>query len=320
MSGWRYNAVGLGLRSEFSLLGMSPVDNLTPPIVSIRLSTRGELEQTWPGTVEEIAGTLPDGCSFRGELGSDGTRRLTYGERATYVLSADSGTILCAPSNFEEPSWQRFLLDSVLLKASDAHGFEALHASAVEGPTGVLAFATKSGGGKSSIAAELARRGHRFFADDVLAMARVDGQVHAYTSPPVMNLPLAGAQTAPPTQIGVALAVFDEEAWVAVRAHASEPRPVARIYLLARQAGLGLGLDLLQPSPMHLLPHVLTGGGSDERMTSRFELLGDLVAQSPIYRLRAPPEIGVAQLADVVEEEMSLAVDSAGVGQRLVSG
>ncbi|MDQ3586759.1 MAG: hypothetical protein M3375_00165 [Actinomycetota bacterium] len=320
MSGWRYNAVGLGLRSEFSLLGMPPVDDLTAPIVSIRLSTRGELEQTWPGTVEQITGTLPDGCSFRGELGSDGTRRFTYGERATYVLSADARTILCAPADFDEPSWQRFLLDSVLLKASDAHGFEALHASAVEGPAGVLAFAAGSGGGKSSIAAELARRGHRFFADDVLALARVDGQVHAYISPPLMNLPLAGAETPPPAQIGVALAAFDDEAWVAVRAHATEPRPVARIYLLARQAGLGLGLDLLQPSPMHLIPHVLTGGGPDERMTSRFELLGDLAAQSPIYRLSAPLEVGVAQLVDLVEEEMAPAEGSAEVGHGLISG
>lgn len=319
MSGWRYSAFGLGLRSEFSLLGMPPVDELTSPIVSIRLSTREEIERTWPGTVDRIVGTLPDGCSFRGELGGNGARRLTYGERATYVLSADAGTILCAPADFEEPSWQRFLLDSVLLKASDAHGFEALHASAVEGPTGVLAFATRSGGGKSSIAAELARRGRRFFADDVLAMAQADGQVHAYTAPPVMNLPLA-AETSFPTQLGEALAAFDDEVWVAVRDHASEPRRVAGIYLLTREPGLTLGVDLLPPSPMHLLPHVLTGGRSNERVKSRFELLGDLAAQAPIYRLRAPLDAGVTQLADRVEEMLSAEQEAAEVGHRLISG
>ncbi len=319
MSEWRYSAFGLGLRSEFSLLGMPAVDHLTSPIVSIRLSTCEELEQTWPGTVDRIEGTLPDGCSFRGELGSNGSRRLTYGERATYLLSADAKTVLCAPADFEEPSWQRFLLDSVLLKASEAHGFEALHASAVEGPSGVLAFATRSGGGKSSLAAELARRGYRFFADDVLAMAHLDGHVHAYPAPPVMNLPLAGAATSPPMQVGVALAAFDDEAWVAVRDHASEPRPVAGIYLLTRQEGLRLGVDLLPPNPMHLFPHVLTGGGPDERTKSRFELLGDLATQSPIYRLRAPLEAGVSRLADLVEERVA-AQESVDLAPRLLSG
>ncbi len=302
MSGWRYSAFGLGLRSEFSLAGMSHVDDPTSPAVSIGLSTRDDIDGAWPGTVHQIAGGLPDGCSVLGELAGNGERRFTYGDRAAYVISADARTIRCAPADFEEPSWQRFLLDSVLLKVSDAHGFEALHASAVEGPTGVLAFATKSGGGKSTIAAELVRRGRRFFADDVLAIARAEGQVHAYTAPPVMNLSLAGAARSPATQIGALLATFDDEAWVAVRDPASEPRRVAGIYLLTRAPGLCLGLDLLPSSPVHLLPHVLTGGGSDERRTSRFQLLGDLAAQAPIYRLRAPLEAGVALLADVVEE------------------
>lgn len=298
MAGWRYRAFGLGLSSEFPLPGMPAASDLGSPVVSIRSTTRAEIEQGWSGTVHEVVGTLPDGNRCSAELGHDGERRLTYGERAVYVLSSDTGTILCAPTDFEEPSWQRFLLDSVLLKASEAHGFEALHASGVEGPGGVLAFATRSGGGKSSIAAELVRRGHRFFADDALVMARLDGRVHAHPAAPLMNLP-AGS---PASEIGVVLGMFDGEAWVAVTDAASEPRRVAGIYLLTRQPGLRLGLDHLPASAVHLLPHALTGGRSDARMTSRFELLADLAAQTPTYRLRAPLDAGVAQLADLVEE------------------
>lgn len=319
MSKWRYRAFGLGLCSEFSLSGMPRVEDLPSPIVSVESSTREEIERTWSGTVDDLVGTLSDGCAFRGELGSDGARRLSYGERATFVLSADSTTILCAPADFEDPSWQHFLLKSVLLKASDALGFEALHASAVEGPTGVVAFVARSGVGKSSVAAELARRGHRFFADDVLAMTRVGGQVLACPAPPVMDLPLAGVAASAGMQHGVVLASFEDEVWVAMRHHASEPRRVAATYLLAREQGLTFGADLLSPSPMHLLPHVLTGDGSTARMKSRFELLGDLAAQGPIYRLRAPFDAGVARLADVVEETLAAQRETAEVGHRLSS-
>ncbi len=303
MTTWGYNAFGLSLRSELRLRGMITV-NSCEDAVSLRLSDPDEIDRAWAGTAQELVGTLPDGSRCVAELAHSGMRRLTYGDRAVYLLSADTRTILCAPDDVTEPSWQRFLLDAVLLKASEAHGLEALHASAVDGPNGVLAFATSSGGGKSSLAAELVRRGHAFFTDDALTMDRADGHVRAHPAPPLMNFPLPHPEGFPATDLGVVQATFGREAWVAVHNAASEPRQVASIHLLDRRSGLRPGLDLLPASPVHLLPHALSGGRSPASATRRFELLADLAADAAIYRLRAGPEIGVGQLADLVEDAL----------------
>jgi hypothetical protein len=300
---WRYRAFGLDLRSELPLRGMAAAEP-RGPIVSLRVSDPVEIARVWPGTVHQLIGTLPDGCRCVAELAPSGERRLTYGDRAVYLLSADTTTILCAPEDVAEPSWQRFLLDAVLLKVSETHGLHALHASAVEGPNGVLAFATSSGGGKSSLAAELVRRGHRFFTDDALTMDRANGHVRAHPAPPLMNVPLTHPEGFPATDLGAVQATFGPEAWVAVRNASSEPRRVAMIHLLDRRPGLRTGVDLLPASPVHLLPHVLTGGGSPAGAARRFELLADLVADAAVYRLRADPEVAVAQLADLVEDAL----------------
>ncbi len=302
MTTWCYSAFGLDLRSELPLPGMQAAAHPRGPTVSLRLSDPDEIACAWPGAVDRLVGTLPDGCRCVAEVAQSGERRLTYGDRAVYLLSADTTTIVCAPDEVAEPSWQRFLLDAVLLKASEAHGLNALHASAVEGPDGVLAFATRSGGGKSSLAAELVRRGYPFFTDDALTMDRGDGHVRAHPAPPLMNFPLAHPEGFSATDLGAVQAIFGAEAWVAVRNAASAPRPVASIHLLDRRPGLRPGVDLLPASPVHLLPHALTGGGS--RAASRFELLADLAADAAVYHLRADPEIRVAQLADLVEDAL----------------
>jgi hypothetical protein len=119
-----------------------------------------------------------------------------------------------------------------------------------------------------------------------------------------MNFPLAHPEGFPATDLGAVQATFGAEAWVAVRNAASAPRRVASIHLLDRHPGLHPGLDLLHASPVHLLPHALTGGGSPAGAAGRFELLADLAADATVYRLRADPQTGVAQLADLVEDAL----------------
>ena len=260
-----------------------------------------QLDGAWTGAKHTSAGVLPDGCRCVAERAAGGELRITYGDRATYLLSADGRTLLCSPAQLDEQAWRRFLLDAVLLKASEAHGLEALHASAVEGPDGVLAFATQAGGGKSSLASELVRRGHPFFADDALTMRRDDAAIRAHPAPPLMNFPLEHPEGFAAVELGTVLDVVGAEAWLAVRHAATGPCRVAAIHLLDRRPGLRLGLDLLAPSPMPLLDHVLADRGSPTRMARRFELLADLVEDTAIYRLRADPATPVRRLADLVE-------------------
>ena len=58
-----------------------------------------------------------------------------------------------------------------------------MHASAVQGATGVTAFAAFSGGGKSSVARQLMSRGALLFADDIIALPPADGELRAHPGP-----------------------------------------------------------------------------------------------------------------------------------------
>jgi hypothetical protein len=66
--------------------------------------------------------------------------------------------------------------DSVLPLVVHVHGVEALHASAVLSPQGVVAFCAGSGTGKSTIARGLSERGYPLWADDAVAV-EVSGPV-----------------------------------------------------------------------------------------------------------------------------------------------
>jgi hypothetical protein len=66
--------------------------------------------------------------------------------------------------------------DSVLPLFVHAHGLEALHASAVLSPQGVVAFCAGSGTGKSTIARGLSERGYPLCADDAVSV-EVSGPV-----------------------------------------------------------------------------------------------------------------------------------------------
>jgi hypothetical protein len=94
-----------------------------------------------------------------------------------------------------------------------ADGAEALHASAIETSRGVVALSASSGTGKSTIAAALARRGHRAWADDAV----------------VWTLTEAGAETLPlPFRLRAADVASDANVRTAA------PAPLAAIVFLER--------------------------------------------------------------------------------------
>ena len=60
-----------------------------------------------------------------------------------------------------------YLLGSIFVVLCQQRGLLPLHASAIAGKSGVVAFLANSGQGKSTLAAHLAQRGFRVLADDV---------------------------------------------------------------------------------------------------------------------------------------------------------
>lgn len=77
---------------------------------------------------------------------------------------------------------------SVLPMALQALGGEALHASGVLGPSGVVALCGESGTGKSTLAYALSARGYVLWADDAVAFEVTDAGVDTVALPFRINL------------------------------------------------------------------------------------------------------------------------------------
>src|SRR5262245_30870587 len=77
----------------------------------------------------------------------------------------DRAAIAYPERTIDEADLRAFFQRIVEPLVLQAIGWEALHASAVVGATGVAAFCGDRQAGKSTIAYSLARRGHRQFAD-----------------------------------------------------------------------------------------------------------------------------------------------------------
>ena len=295
-----HRAFGLAVACEWELAGLpEPQASTGRPDLELRLASSGDVARAWSGPRPDPAmvETQQDGLPYRTERGAAGDHRMTYGDRASFHLSADGRTLLCAPADVEAPGWRRVLLDSVLATASLLHGFQALHAGAVLSPAGAVAFMGRTGGGKTTLVTELVRRGLPLVCDDILALSRdTRGRVIAHPGPPVMNLP-----TGAPAPPGRALAVIGAETWLAVKRVAAGPAAVAAVCLLDRRPGATLAVVPGPASPLDLLAHGLRSGSAPERRQARFELLADLAAQADAYVLEADVHTPAAELADALE-------------------
>ena len=297
-----YRAFGLTLDSEIPLPGLHPAA-AGPPDVALRLVEPGALDAVWSGATDKPVWEtrFPDGHDVRAELGRAGDQLLAYGENARFHLSADLATISCAIEDERDPHWLRFLLDTVLWWLCLSRGRQVIHASAVATQAGVLAFASATGGGKTTLAAEFLRRGHDLFSDDVLVLEHVAGQAPvAHPGPALMNLPWAAGLT---QELGRRLASFDEqrEDWVVVDSSSSDSAPVAALFLLRRAPGLASAVERRDVTVLDVLPHLWGLPHSAETPHERFHAAGDLADSIPIYDLTSDPAVTPAALADLVE-------------------
>jgi hypothetical protein len=295
-----HRAFGLTLRSEIPLPGLPPAPSGDADLI-IESAAWDAIDAAWSGAARSPVWetSFPDGQAVRAELGLAGDQLIAYGDRARFHLSVDLRTVSCAAHDETDPHWQRFLLDTVLWWVCLSRGYQVVHASAVESDAGVLAFAGATGGGKTSLAAELLRRGGKLFADDVLVLERHGGGLIAHPGPPLMNLPCASGY---PQEVGRPLARFPAQAenWVAVDRASERSRPVTALFLLRRAAGLPLAVERRDATVLDVLPH-LWGLPHADGAAERFQVASDLAHSTPIYDLTSEPDVTSATLADLVQ-------------------
>lgn len=286
----------------FSLPGLTPATSGDgSPELRIELSERDALLHRWQSDlpVTEVWRTVfPEGDLVTVLERSDGAQLITFGDVATYLLSGDTTELVCAPADDADVRWKRFLLDTVLWWASSTRGAVLLHSSALSGPFGVVAIASVSGGGKTTLALELLRRGWGLVADDVLALTQAGETVVGHPATRLMNAPLA---TSDLDALGSTIAILGDEAWLEVPGTPDHPTELRAIILYRRDSADSISIAPIPASVLDLLPHVWDARDGSARARDRFELLANLVATTPVLELSAPPESTPAATADTIE-------------------
>ncbi len=293
----RTHAFGLDLR----------FDSLAPPgawaeraagadDVVLTAATAAELEAAWSGLAEPGWEATIDAARFAVERGTAGDHRFLHDGRTLAHLSASAAVLLCAVGDGASAvrDW-RVLLDSVLFSVALLRGHDALHAGAVALGDRAVAIAAGTGGGKSTLLAELVGAGTELLSDDVVVVGPgIEQPLPAHPGPPLMTVPSALQQSP-----GELLADLGEEAWRAVPVVATA-RPLGAIVLLHRD---GEGAPQLEPVERPLAPllsMLLNFPRTAEREGRRFELAAALAETVPIRRLRAGTEVPPAELAATV--------------------
>ncbi len=331
----RHIAYGLDLDATFPLAGMpdaAPEDQRPAicerlPSLALELREPNELDGTWSGADGPPAwtGRLGDGCTLAIERGVADDVLLTYGDldgdHARFRLDAARELLECAPVR-AGLHWQRVLLGRVLPNVALMRDYEALHASAVDSPAGVLAIAAPSGTGKTTLALELIRRGWALFADDVVVLGeRSAGEVRAHRGTPHMNVDehslgaTAGSDDATATRpIGATLGTLAGERWIAVDTDAPGSRPVRMVCLLERSPELALEARVLPTSPLPLVPYMLGLPDEVARERRRFACYADLMGSATLVGLTCGAGDRPADVADLLESALADAPQLATIG------
>jgi hypothetical protein len=319
------------------------------PSLRIRSANAPEIAERWSGLQTVGWQGVIDGAPFVVQRGVAGDHRFLHGAppdqsgvstdetRAIHHLSADAAVLRCAPSDPANPAWWRVVLDSVLFTVALLRGYEALHAGAIamSGGSGAIAITAASGGGKSTLLAELLGRGEPLLADDVVVLESRGAEAPlAHPAAPLMTVPAVrvpallgtvGTPQAPQTlqaqqtpqtqqtlqaqqapQSAQTICAIDDEQWIAVPVH-PDPLPLRALVVLDRRPASqlpepesGPSLQRIADPLAPLLGSLMAFPTSPERQRARFELASVLAATTALWRLTADLATPPDALADTL--------------------
>lgn len=215
---------------------------------------------------------------------------------ADFTVTTDGRAV----TGFHGPELKSSTLDHLLLNqirplALSLQGKNMFHASAVELAGQAVAFAGRSGQGKSTLAASFARHGHGFLTDDGLELSETPDGYQAHPSHSSLRLwpdslgqllP-ADAELADPIQHSTKSRVLAD----ARLPHVATPLPLKAIYVLEREDVAEVSITEMKPAValIGLVNHSFLLNIDDRAATARhFERVTDLARSLPIFRLDYP--------------------------------
>jgi len=202
----------------------------------------------------------------------------------TYVFGSDGPVVAYPTPGSSHAALQDSFTRGVIPVVMLARGCEALHASAVDTGSGVVAFCAQSGTGKSSLALALTLQGAMLWADDTVALQWAADRVESVALPFPVRV--------------------DDQVQETLGRRSDVPladpgarQPLRRVYFLTRDVTIDPGRPELTP---------IRGGSRFERLLAHahpFELATDarrrmmierllrIAAVVPLYELRFAPSL-----------------------------
>jgi hypothetical protein len=260
------------------------------------------------GAIELRCGTLPTHLDDAALLGSDvevsPNAVLLKLPRIGGLLARGGTEIIVAPEIGAEGDMQPFVLGSGLGAVCLQRGILPLHASAVLGEAGAIAFIGPSGAGKSTMTAALVARGLPFVTDDVLVTTCAGGHTSlAYAGVPAMKLwPDAAAALRYDRSRAMPELSLHEKLRLAVDA-VMGAHPLQAVYVLEPAED-----DEIAITPLHGPTCIAALAGEIYRRRwlpamGRFDGLlrqvGTIATGTPCFRLRRPRRF--ERLAEVID-------------------
>lgn len=166
------------------------------PIPALPRLTSGEWDVEFvegdAGDFEEAGRHVPPAHRMRSAQYAklpDGSRYRRWADLLEFLISPDARVVRARAMPKANPhAFQTYLLVDALLFAMIRMGREPLHATAVDTPQGVIAFAGESGLGKSTLGALFVRAGYRLVTDDMLVLVPEGDGFVAHPGPPRVKL------------------------------------------------------------------------------------------------------------------------------------
>lgn len=155
-----------------------------PRIPSLKVAGR-EIPSARRGSLRHVVVRLPDGTPYAyGWIDETCRHVIELSGVARFRFRAGGEEIEAFPAPSVSPGRVADAYRNTALPlALQVSGVEALHGSAIERGDGVSAFCAMSGTGKTTVAQALSDRGHRLWADDVVAFEPSDDEVVTHPLP-----------------------------------------------------------------------------------------------------------------------------------------
>lgn len=229
---------------------------------------------------------------------------------ANFRFSAGSDTALAvaqpdAQENLIRDTYWRSVLPMIL----QTSGWEALHASAVRMPYGVVAFCARSEMGKSTLAYGLSCRGYPLWADDSVVFESSGRGIEAVSIPFKVRLRPASASFFGEDRTARLAPLSLENAYQAEE----ETAPLATLCALTQASELASGktVEIIRLSPTQAFPVALThahcfGLRDVERKRQMMRNYLNLVTRAPVIEVRFQTGLEkLPQILDAIEDRVN---------------